>query len=108
MDDSDSEFSDVGEEVDLPGAGKSKKAKVNKNGVKVIGEAQAWKEVNRFANAEEFNKSDIAQKLKKEFSCRKKREFEYADVHEYECKHSRKVGYIPCPWTFKEVLLKSF
>ena len=103
MDDSDSEFSDFGEDVDLPGPGKSK---VNKNGLKVRGEAKAWVEVHRFANAEEFNNSDIAQKLKKEFSCRKKREFEYADVHEYECKHSRKVGYIPCPWKFKVCLFK--
>ena len=76
-------------------------AKTNKNGKKVRGEDLNWVEIQRFDNAKQFKKSDIAKQLKKEFSARKKREFVYADVEIYHCKHSRKVNYIPCPWKMK-------
>ena len=91
---SDSEFSDAGEENDPPEAFIDDSSnKVNKNGVKVRGPDKDWVEVERFSNAEEYDKSEVASKLKREFSCRKNREYEYADVLEYECKFKRRVGY---------------
>ena len=39
----------------------------------------------------------ILLKLKKDFSGRKNREFEYADVQMYDCKYTRKVGFKPWP-----------
>ena len=33
-----------------------------------------------------------------------KKEFEYADVHDYECKFKRKVGILPCPGVTVDVL----
>ena len=103
MDDSDSDFSDAGEDNfnDVT----EKPSKVNKQGVKVRGPDKSWVQVHRFASAEVFNQSDIAKKLKKEFSCRKKREFDYADVHDYECKFKRKVVIVPCPMKYKVAFL---
>ena len=97
MSDSD-DFSDAGEEVtNKVNTVNNHVRRVNKNGVKVRGPDKDWVEVSRFPNAEEFEGSDIAKTLKKDFSRRKNREFDYADVQMYECKYSRKVGYKPCP-----------
>ena len=61
-------------------------------------------ETFRFPNSQEFKDSDIAKKLETEFSRRKFREFEFADVAEYECKFRRRVGIIPCPFKIKVML----
>ena len=55
----------------------------------------------RYSDLRTPKHSDIAKILKKEFSCRKNREFDYADIAEYECKFRRRVGFIPCPWKIK-------
>ena len=94
---SDSDFSDAGDDHE----NEKRKSKVNSKGQKVRGEAQSWVEIFRFKNTKEYKDSDIAKKLEKEFSCRKSREFEYADVSEYECKFRRRVGFLPCPWRIK-------
>ena len=97
---SDSDFSDAGEaHEDEVRQGQ----RVNKNGVKVRGEGKSWVEIFRFENAEDYKASDIAKKLEKEFSCRKNREFDYADVADYECKFRRRVGFLPCPWRIKVI-----
>lgn len=99
--DSDSEFVDVFEpslpvqEDEVP------VAQTSRNGKKVRGEDINWVEAYRFVNAKEYHASDIAKKLRDEFSARKKREFSYAEVEVFHCKHSRKVGYLPCPWQMK-------
>ena len=98
MSDSDSDFSDVGETPEV-----ESRTKVNDTGPKVRGDARAWVELVKFANAEEYKSSAIAKKIEKEFSCRKNREFQYADVMEYECKFRRRVGYLPCPWKLKVI-----
>ena len=78
---SDSDFSDAGEENDPPEAFiVDSSNKVNKNGVRVRGPDKDWVEVERFSNAEEYDKSEVASKLKREFSLRKNRWYEYADV----------------------------
>ena len=94
---SDSDFSDAGEDHER----ETRKTKVNSKGQKVRGEAKSWIEIFRFENSKAFKDSDIAKRLEKEFSCRKNREFDYADVAEYECKFRRRVGFIPCPWKIK-------
>ena len=70
-------------------------------GQKVRGEATSWIEIFRFENSKAFKDSDIAKRLEKEFLCRKNREFDYADIAEYECKFRRRVGFIPSPWKIK-------
>ena len=97
---SDSDFSDAGEALEE----ESRSARTNHEGTKVRGQAKSWVELFKFKNANEYKASDIAKKLKEEFSCRKNREFEYADVAEYECKFRRRVGFLPCPWRLKVML----
>ena len=96
---SDSDYSDAGEleqcEEEEPLA---RVAKVNSNGVKVRGKDIVWEEIHHFENANEYMESEIAKKIEKEFTARKQREYSYADVKMYNCKFSRKVGYLPCPW----------
>ena len=94
MDDSD--FSDAGEDLEV-----ETRRRTNKEGVQVRGGAISWVEIGRFENADAFEHSEIAEKLKKEFSCRKNRELDYAYVAEYECKFRRRVGFLPCPWKIK-------
>lgn len=103
MTDSDSEFSDAGEDVcnDNIAHNDDKQSRLNKNGVRVRGPDLSWIELQKFPNSNEYKNSDIAKKLEEEFSCRRKREFDYADVLDFECKHKRKVGFLPCPWKFK-------
>jgi hypothetical protein len=100
MDDSDSDFSDVGETTE-----EERRDTVNEKGTKVRGEAKAWTELFKFENAKDFKSSEIAKKLEQEFSCRKSREFQYADVMEYDCKFRRRVGYLPWPWKLKVCLI---
>ena len=65
MDESDSDFSDLGEldsdvdEVPAP--------RLNKNGVKIRGPDKSWEEVQRFKTASEYKHSDICKRLKEEF-----------------------------------------
>ena len=106
MEDSDSDFSDAGE--DHIDNSKKKKTKVNEKGLKVRGDAQSWVEIFKFPNSKKFHDSEIAKKLEVEFSRRKYREFEFADVAEYECKFRRRVGIIPCPYKIKVLLFFYF
>ena len=108
MSDSDSDYCDLGEEVEV-GVGEDATTdapRVNKNGVKVRGPDKCWVETHRLANAPDFKASDIAKQLETEFSNRKSRENEYADVFEFECKYKRRVGFLPCPMKIKVNLSK--
>ena len=60
-----------------------------------------------FNNAKEYKAAEIVTKLEKEFSRRKFREFDYADVAEYECKYNRKVGFKKCPFKLKVLFLSA-
>ena len=101
MDDSDSDYSDIGENVEGEEDVLCEAPRVNKNGITVRGPDKSWVETHRFGNADDFKNSEIAKKLDKEFCKRKTREYDYADVQEYECKFSRRVGFLPCPWKMK-------
>ena len=81
MEHSDSDFSDAGE-VRQQGEHVVSDAWVNEEGQKVCGDAQAWVEIYHFNNDEEYKAAETVTKLEKEFSRRKFREFEYADVAE--------------------------
>ena len=74
-----------------------KKSNVNSLGKKVRGKDIEWIEVARFTTILEYKESQIYKEIKEKFSCMKKRSPEYADTEHFVCKHSRKVGYIPCP-----------
>ena len=75
--------------------------RVNGQGQNVRGKDVDWVEVKRFATAKEYVDSDIGKKIVEEFTSRKSREFDYADVKIYHCRYSRRVGFKPCPWMFK-------
>ena len=64
--------------------------------------------MERFANAKDFKDSDTAKILAEEYSLRKRREFDWADVLEYECKYKRRVGFVPCPMKMKVSLYYYF
>ena len=74
---------------------------VNSDGLSVRGKDVNWVEVHRFARAEEYHTSEIGTKIREEFTTRKDREFNYADVKIHCCKYARRVGFKPCPWMFK-------
>ena len=93
----DADFCDIGEEVFEPEVPGPSRPNVHKKDSKVRGPEKSWVEVEKFGNAALFANSDIAKKLKEEFSLRKSREFEWADVKDYTCKFKRRVGYLACP-----------
>ena len=94
--DNDDDYCDLGEVIEEVEEEQSEAPRTNSNGLRIRGPDKAWVEIERFANATEFKNSDIFKKLKAEFSLRKSREYEYADVSQYECKFKRRVGYLPC------------
>ena len=75
--------------------------KVNKLGHKLRGADISWIKMERFNNAKAFKDSETAKNLAEEYYLRKRREFEWADVLEYECKFKRRVGFVPCPMKMK-------
>ena len=87
MTESDSDFSDFGD-TDVDEELMVEAPRVNKNGVKIRGRDKSWEEHYKFSSAAQFQSSEICKVLKKEFSKRKSREYEYGDVDEYECKYS--------------------
>ena len=90
---SDDDFADVGEAPEEVEA-----VRPMKSG---FGPDKSWLEVARFSNASLFRNSEIATNLKTNFITRKCLSFDYADIKEYECKFSRRVGYLPCPMKMK-------
>ena len=93
---SDDDFADVGEAPEEVEA-----VRPTKSGSKVGGPDKSWLEVARFSNASSFRNYEIATNLKTNFITRKCLSFDYADIKEYECKFSRRVGYLPCPMKMK-------
>ena len=100
--DSDPDYSDAEQISQVEIANHADREKqLNADGVNVCGKDVNWVEVYRYATAKEFNDSEIGNKIVEEFTARKEREFDYADVKIYHCKYSRRVGFKPCPWMFK-------
>ena len=57
--------------------------------------------VEKYKNVEEFNVSVIKKHLQDNFTLRRARENEEADIEHFTCKYSRKVGFLPCPVQYK-------
>ena len=93
---SDSEFEDITLSAEEVASGPS-------NGKR--GGDASWVVTAEFENAQDFFASDLSKKLKKEFTAARKRQFEYAEVHEYRCKYSRKKGYLSCQWKMRVLFL---
>ena len=104
--DSDDVYQDLVQSDDIDDTAENvpKGPRVNENGVKVRGSDKCWKEIKLFASADEFKNSEICNVLFKDFSRRKTSDFKYAEVEEYTCKHSRRTGFLPCPWTLRMIL----
>ena len=105
--DSDDDYQDLvqSEETDNTTENVPNGPRVNANGVKVRGGDKCWKEIKIFSTADEFKNSEICNILFKDFSRRKTRDFKYAEVEEYTCKHSRRTGFLPRPWTVRVIFL---
>ena len=71
INDSDSDFSDIGEDIDNEEVNLDSGPRLNKNGIKVRGADKSWVEIHRFDTAKDFKESEIAQRLEKGFSKRK-------------------------------------
>ena len=73
------------------------KVKDGKNGKKVPGNDRHWKMKRSFQNPADFEVSNLLNEIKSEFTCQRRKEFEYNTVHTYTCKMSRRKGYEKCP-----------
>ena len=82
--DSDSDYSDAEEisQVEIVNHADREK-QVNADGVNVRGKDVNWVEVYRYATAKQFHDLEIGNKIVEEFTARKEREFNYADVKIY-------------------------
>ena len=56
-DDSDSDFSDIGEDVENDEINLDRAPRLNKNGIKVRGADKSWVEIHRFDIAKDFKES---------------------------------------------------
>ena len=68
-----------------------------RNGKKVRGNDREWKMKRSFQNPADFEASNLLNEIKSEFTCQRRKEFDYNTVHTYTCKMSRRVGYEKCP-----------
>ena len=105
MNDSDSDYEDLGENVPNEDTGRTGigNQKRNVNGKTIRGPDKCWIELQKFENSEAFKCSDLFKKIETDFTKRKTREYVYADVLEYSCKFTRRTGFLPCPWTLRVV-----
>ena len=72
-----------------------------RNGKKVRGNDREWKMKRSFQNPADFEASNLLNEIKSEFTCQRRKEFDYNTVHTYTCKMSRWVGYEKCPKEIK-------
>ena len=68
-----------------------------KNGKKVRGNDRDWKQRRKFQHPDEYTASNILEELKSDFTCQRRKEFDYGECHTYTCKISRRAGYEKCP-----------
>ena len=103
--DSDSDYVDVNDVGEHAIAGEMSEriigAHINAKGQKVRGKDFNWRDYEKYKNVEEFNVSEIMKHLQDNFTLRRARENEQADVEHFTCKYSRKVGFLPCPVQYK-------
>ena len=67
-----------------------------KNTKPTRGKDHDWINRKTFLNNEAFSSSELIDEIKNNFSCRKKVEYEYGDVHIYMCKINRRKGFEKC------------
>lgn len=107
MSDSDSDYCDVGTEdfesiFDVAGIQDNiRNKKTNANGKRVRGKDINWLPIKTFDKVEDYEQSDLFNKLKSDFTLQRSRDPDYADTETYICKFSRKVGFLPCPLKYK-------
>ena len=58
-------------------------ASLGKNGKNTRGKDISWILLEEFSDAPEFNSSDLAKKITREFTASRKRQFQYAEVTDY-------------------------
>ena len=96
----DIEFSYIGEEEtlddDLNDDYEVRTVRVNKDGKKIRGKELSWVKKINFNNPTAFEQSNVIEELKDNYTVKRKREYEYATVHNYVCKYFQRSQYLPC------------
>ena len=87
----------VSNEIDVAAKTNTDRGNTNSNGKKVRGKDINWIEKERFQTIVAYNKSQIHQNIKEDFSCMRRKSPDCANTEHIVCKLSRKVGYNPCP-----------
>ena len=91
VDNSDDEFEDITiMAVSSPSIHGEERQTNIVNGKVTRGKDISWIGLKEFETASAFLESDFAQKIFKEFTTSRKRQFQYAQVTEYRCKFARK------------------
>ena len=106
VDNSDDEFEDITiTAVSSPSIHGEERQTNIVNGKVTRGKDISWIGLKEFETASAFLESDFAQKIFKEFTTSRKRQFQYAQVTEYRCKFARKKNFQPCPWKIRVLFL---
>ena len=97
----DIEFSYIGEEDTLDDDNLNedfevRTVRVNKDGKKVRGKDLNWTKKCNYNNPKTFEDSNILDELKENYLIKRRREYEYATVHNYVCKYSQREKFLPC------------
>ena len=92
------DFTYFGEEVgeDIPEDEVEDTPATSKNAKPTRGKDHDWINWRTFQNNEDFSSSELIDEIKNNFSCRKKLEYDYGDVHIYMCKMNRRKGFEKC------------
>ena len=96
----DDDFEDIGVENN-EFEFQERRSQIIRNGKAIRGKDITWVVWQMFPTTRDFLTSPLMEQIKKEFTASRKRQFDFALVHEYRCKYARKVGYLPCPWKLK-------
>ena len=89
-------FTYFGEEIDEDIPEVEDTPATSKNAKPTRGKDFDWLNRKTFLNNEAFSSSELIDEIKNDFSCRKRIEYEYGEVHVYMCKVNRRKGYEKC------------
>ena len=98
----DIEFSYIGEEetlddnLDLNEDYEVRTVRVNSEGKKIRGKDMSWVKKINFNNPKAYEDSNVLEELKENYAVKRKREYDYATVHNYVCKYFYRSQYLPC------------
>ena len=84
------------EDEDLNEDYERRTVRVNADGKRMRGKDLSWTKKFVFNNMRAFEQSNFLVELKETHTSKRKREYEYAEVHNFVCKYFQKKGFISC------------